>query len=135
MLSSVTPDVLVQFIPSPDHGVWHLGPVPIRGYALSIILGIVAAIWIGEKRWVARGGRAGEVSDVAIWAVPFGLVGGRLYHVVTDPARYFGTDGNPVAVLYVWQGGLGIWGAIALGGPRMVSIVDRRGLEERREHA
>jgi len=104
------------FIPSPSQGVWHLGPVPIRGYALCIILGVVAAIWIGERRWPARGGVRGQVSDIAIWAVPFGLVGGRLYHVITDPARYFGHDGNPVAVLYVWQGGLGIWGAIALGG-------------------
>jgi prolipoprotein diacylglyceryl transferase len=103
------------FIPSPSQGVWHLGPIPIRGYALCIILGVVAAIWIGERRWAARGGVRGQVSDIAIWAVPFGLVGGRLYHVITDPARYFGHDGNPVAVLYVWQGGLGIWGAIALG--------------------
>ena len=104
------------FIPSPSQGVWHLGPIPIRGYALCIILGVVAAIWIGERRWAARGGVRGQVSDIAIWAVPFGLVGGRLYHVITDPARYFGHDGNPAAVLYVWQGGLGIWGAIALGG-------------------
>ena len=66
MLMPVTPDLVLQFlvlsIPSPSESVWHLGPVPIRGYALSIILGIVAAIWIGEKRWVARGGRSGEVS-------------------------------------------------------------------------
>ena len=68
-------------IPSPSQGVWDLGPVPIRGYALCIIAGIVAAIWIGERRWVARGGEPGEVSDLALWAVPFGLVGGRLYHV------------------------------------------------------
>jgi prolipoprotein diacylglyceryl transferase len=104
------------FIPSPSQGVWHLGPLPIRGYALCIILGVVVAIWMGERRWPARGGVRGQVSDIAIWAVPFGLVGGRLYHVITDPARYFGTNGDPVAVLYVWQGGLGIWGAIALGG-------------------
>ncbi len=104
------------FIPSPSQGVWHLGPLPIRGYALCIILGVVVAIWIGERRWSERGGTRGQVSDIAIWAVPFGLVGGRLYHVITDPARYFGTDGDPVSVLYVWQGGLGIWGAVALGG-------------------
>ena len=104
------------FIPSPSQGVWHLGPLPIRGYALCIILGVVVAIWMGERRWVARGGARGQVSDIAIWAVPFGLVGGRLYHVITDPARYFGRFGDPVTALYVWQGGLGIWGAIALGG-------------------
>ena len=73
------------------------------------------AIWIGERRWVARGGIAGEVSDLAIWAVPFGLVGGRLYHVMTDWQLYFGEGRNPVTALYVWRGGLGIWGAIALG--------------------
>ena len=94
-------------IPSPGQGVWHLGPVPIRGYALCIILGVVAAIWIGERRWVARGGRAGEVRDIAIWAVPFGLVGGRLYHVITDHDLYFGEGGDPVEALYVWRGGLG----------------------------
>ena len=108
--------LIPQFIPSPSEGVWHLGGLPIRGYALCIILGVVAAIWVGERRFPARGGVKGQVSDIAIWAVPFGLVGGRLYHVITDPARYFGTDGDPVAALYVWQGGLGIWGAIALGG-------------------
>nr|WP_202387424.1 prolipoprotein diacylglyceryl transferase [Nocardioides flavescens] len=103
------------FIPSPSNGVWHLGPLPIRGYALAIILGIVAAIWIGERRWQARGGEAGQVQDFAIWAVPFGLVGGRLYHVATDHELYFGPDGNPWAVFFVWRGGLGVWGSIALG--------------------
>ena len=77
-------------IPSPSSGIWYLGPVPIRGYAIAIILGILAAIWIGERRWVARGGTAGEIGDLAIWAVPFGLVGGRIYHVVTDSQLYFG---------------------------------------------
>lgn len=102
-------------IPSPDQGVWHLGPVPVRGYALAIILGIVAAIWIGERRWVARGGRSGEVQDLAIWAVPFGLVGARLYHVATDHGLYFGEGRTPWSALYVWQGGLGVWGGIAGG--------------------
>ena len=102
-------------IPSPDQGTWYLGPLPIRAYALCIIAGILAAIWIGERRWVARGGTDGEVSDLALWAIPFGLVGGRLYHVVTDYENYFGEGRNPWAALYVWQGGLGVWGAISLG--------------------
>ena len=106
---------MIFTIPSPSDGVWNLGPVPIRGYALCIILGIVAAIWIGERRWVARGGRAGDVQDIAIWAVPFGIVGARLYHVATDWERYFGDGENPVTALYVWRGGLGIWGGVALG--------------------
>ena len=115
MPAPVSPLVTLLSIPSPADGVWNLGPVPIRAYALCIILGIVFAIWLGERRWVARGGLPGEVSDLAIWGVPFGLVGGRLYHVVTDWELYFGEGRNPVTALYVWRGGLGIWGAVALG--------------------
>jgi prolipoprotein diacylglyceryl transferase len=115
-------------IPSPSQGVWHLGPVPIRAYALCIIAGIVLAIVIGERRWVARGGKAGEMQDVAIWAVPFGLVGGRLDHVITDNDLYFGHDKNPVAALYVWRGGLGIWGAVARGALGVWLVCRRKGL-------
>ncbi|MGH3934641.1 MAG: prolipoprotein diacylglyceryl transferase [Pseudonocardiaceae bacterium] len=102
-------------MPSPDRGVWYLGAVPIRAYALCIIAGIVMAILWGERRWQARGGRPGTVTDIAAFAVPFGLVGGRLYHVATDWQKYFGPGGDPVDALKIWQGGLGIWGAIALG--------------------
>jgi prolipoprotein diacylglyceryl transferase len=112
----VIPQLLGQFIPSPGRGVWHIGPLPIRAYALCIILGIIVAVWLGERRWAARGGRPGQVGDMAVWAVPFGIVGGRLYHVITDNGRYFGHGKSPISALYVWQGGLGIWGAIALGG-------------------
>ncbi|MFD4642501.1 prolipoprotein diacylglyceryl transferase [Lentzea sp. NPDC058436] len=108
-------DALLATIPSPDRGVWYLGPLPIRAYALCIIAGIIVAIWWGERRWVARGGIKGEVTDIAVWAVPFGLVGGRLYHVITDNQKYFGPGKNPLAALEIWNGGLGIWGAIALG--------------------
>jgi prolipoprotein diacylglyceryl transferase len=102
-------------IPSPSQGVWYAGPVPIRAYALAIIVGILVAVWWGERRWTARGGTRGQVGDVAVWAVPFGVVGGRLYHVATSPERYFGAGGDPWRVLRSWEGGLGIWGAIALG--------------------
>jgi prolipoprotein diacylglyceryl transferase len=119
----------VLSIPSPADGVWNLGPVPIRGYALCIILGIVAAIWIGERRWVARGGSPGEVSDLAVWAVPFGLVGGRLYHVATDYQLYFGEESNPVSALYLWRGGLGVWGAIAMGALGVVIGARRKGIK------
>jgi prolipoprotein diacylglyceryltransferase len=128
VLPDLLPDLLPLTIPSPSQGVWYLGPVPIRGYALSIILGIVAAIWIGERRWIARGGRSGEVTDLALWAVPFGLVGGRLYHVATDYQLYFGDDRNPVTALYVWRGGLGIWGAVALGAVGVMIGAHRSGI-------
>lgn len=106
---------LLAGIPSPSEAVWHLGPVPVRAYALAILAGIGLAIWLGDRRWRARGGRSGEVADIAVWAVPFGIVGGRLYHVVSSPDAYFGPGGDPVRALFIWQGGLGIWGAIALG--------------------
>ncbi len=102
-------------IPSPDQGVWHLGPVPLRAYAFCIILGIVVAVWLTDRRWQARGGSAGAVGDVAIWAVPFGIVGGRIYHVLSSPQAYFGEGGHPVDALKIWNGGLGIWGAVTLG--------------------
>ena len=112
----MTTTVLASF-PSPGQGVWYLGPVPIRAYALCIIAGIIAALVIGDRRWAARGGERGVIYDVALWAVPFGLIGGRLYHVLTDWKTYFGPDGAGLgAALRIWEGGLGIWGAIALGG-------------------
>src|SRR4029078_9365800 len=103
-------------IPSPSQGVWHLGPFPVRAYAFCIIAGVVLAVWLGEKRWVARGGRSGDVTEIATWMVPMGILGGRIYHVLTTPQPYFGHAGDPIRALYVWEGGLGIWGAIALGG-------------------
>ena len=107
---------VLAFIPSPSQGVWHLGPVPIRAYALCIMVGIIVAVWWGSRRWQARGGQPGEVIDVALWAVPFGLVGGRLYHVLTDWETYFGPGGKGLGAAFrVWDGGLGIWGAVALG--------------------
>ena len=120
--------MLLASIPSPDRGVWHLGPVPIRAYALCIIAGIVVAIGWGERRWRARGGESGTVTDVAVFAVPFGLVGGRLYHVATDWPTYFGPGADPLDALKIWQGGLGIWGAVALGGVGAWIACRRRGI-------
>lgn len=115
-VAPVTDGTVLAYIPSPPQGVWYLGPVPIRAYALFIIVGIVVAVWWGSRRWRARGGQPGEVVDVALWAVPFGLIGGRLYHVLTDWSTYFGAGGKGLgAVFRIWDGGLGIWGAVALG--------------------
>ncbi|MDQ3113479.1 MAG: prolipoprotein diacylglyceryl transferase [Actinomycetota bacterium] len=108
--------MLLTSIPSPADGVWNLGPVPLRAYAMCIIAGIFIAVWVGQRRWEDRGGDRALISDVAIWAVPFGIVGGRLYHVISSPDAYFGAGGNPIKAFAVWEGGLGIWGAIALGG-------------------
>jgi prolipoprotein diacylglyceryl transferase len=97
--------------------VWHLGPIPLRAYALCIVAGIFVAIALATRRMVQRGGRSEDVWDVAGWAIVFGVIGGRLYHVVTDPELYF--EGkphtSPIDAFKIWDGGLGIWGAIALG--------------------
>ena len=102
-------------IPSPSRGVWYLGPVPIRAYALCILAGIVVATWLTRRRWAAAGRDPEQVLDIAFWAVPFGIVGGRLYHVISDPELYFARGRDPIRALYIWDGGLGIWGAVALG--------------------
>jgi prolipoprotein diacylglyceryl transferase len=108
--------------------VWNLGFFPIRGYALAIIVGIFAAIIIGNRRYVARGGQAGVIADMAIWAVPFGIVGGRIYHVLTSWGTYFGPGGDPSRAIKVWEGGLGIWGAVLFGSVGVWIGARRKGL-------
>jgi prolipoprotein diacylglyceryl transferase len=94
----------------------EIGPLTIHYYALCIITGIAVAIWLSDKRFRAQtvNGKS-VVSEVAITAVPAGIIGGRIYHVVSSPADYFGANGEPLDALKIWQGGLGIWGAISLG--------------------
>ncbi len=116
------------FIPSPPTGVWQLGPLPIRAYALCIIAGIVVATLITTRRWVARGGRPDTVESVIVVAIPFGIVGARLYHVITDYELYFGPGRHPVDALKIWNGGLGIWGAVALGALGGWLVARRRGI-------
>jgi prolipoprotein diacylglyceryl transferase len=106
---------VIAAIPSPTVAGFHLGPLLIRAYALCILAGIVVAVWMAGRRLLDRGGRAEQALDVAAWAVPFGIVGGRLYHVVTTPQPYFGEGGHPLNAFKIWEGGLGIWGAVALG--------------------
>jgi prolipoprotein diacylglyceryl transferase len=98
-------------IPSPSVSGFHIGPVEIHVYALMYLIGIALAIWITRRRWQARGGNPDLVADVAIWAVPAGIIGGRIYFDITTPMDiphvWYG-------VFAVWDGGLGIWGGIAL---------------------
>jgi len=92
-----------------------LGGVTIHYYALCILLAIAVAIWIGKVRYVRAGGIGSEIYDLAIYVVPAGIIGGRFYHVITTPELYFGRRGNILAAFKIWQGGMGIWGAIGLG--------------------
>jgi prolipoprotein diacylglyceryl transferase len=102
-------------LPSPSTAVWQIGPLPLRAYALCIIAGIVVACVVTERRLRARGVAPGAVLDIAVWAVPTGIVGARIYHVITSPEKYFGAGGEPLKAFYIWEGGLGIWGAVAGG--------------------
>ncbi|WP_373364402.1 prolipoprotein diacylglyceryl transferase [Corynebacterium ulcerans] len=92
-----------------------LAGIPIRAYALCIITGFIIAVWIGSKRYVKRGGNPDVVIDAAIVAMISGVIGGRLYHVITDHQKYFCDDCNPVDAFKITNGGLGIWGAVFLG--------------------
>ncbi len=115
MASPMTTEYLAT-IPSPPQGVWHLGPVPLRAYALCILIGIVIAVWWTVRRYAARGGVGDTVIDCAIAAVPAGIIGGRVYHVITDHERYFGEGKHWTDAFNITAGGLGIWGAVVLGG-------------------
>ncbi len=115
LIYGVHVQILEAAIPSPTVSVIRIGPLPIHLYALCIVVGILFALWLTDRRWRARGGAEHQVGDVAGWAVLFGIVGGRLYHVITDPELYFTSGRNPLDAFKIWDGGLGIWGAVALG--------------------
>ncbi|GAB3205934.1 prolipoprotein diacylglyceryl transferase [Marinactinospora thermotolerans DSM 45154] len=115
-------------IPSPDVSAFQLGPLTIHFYALCILAGVIAAVYWSERRWQAMGGQAGTIMDLAVPAVLLGLVGGRLYHVITDYQLYFGPGKEPIRALFIWEGGLGIWGAIPMGALGVWLVARRRGL-------
>lgn len=107
---------MLKAFPTPPNSVLEIGPLTIHYYALCIITGVAVAVWLGDKRFCKQtlNGQS-VVSEVAITAVPTGIIGGRIYHVVSSPTDYFGPHGHPLDALKIWQGGLGIWGAISLG--------------------
>lgn len=104
-----------SFIYTPSSSVLEFGFLTIHYYAMCILLGIIVAIWVTRKRYQALGGNPEEISNLAVIVIPIGIIGGRLYHVITSPQKYFGSGGSPLSALKIWQGGLGIWGAISLG--------------------
>jgi prolipoprotein diacylglyceryl transferase len=107
---------LLLAFPTPSSSALEIGPLTIHYYALCIITGVAVAIWLGDKRFRAAAPLGAHVvSEVAITAVPAGVIGGRIYHLITSPAAYFGSNGHPLDAFKIWEGGLGIWGAISLG--------------------
>ncbi len=115
-------------IPSPEISTLNLGPLTIHFYALCILAGVVVAVFWSERRWAAMGGEKGTIMDLAVPAVLLGLVGGRLYHVISDYQLYFGEGREPIRALFIWEGGLGIWGAIPLGALGVWWLARKRGL-------
>ena len=93
----------------------EIGPLTIHFYALCILIGIIFAVWLGRVRYEKLGGNPEDISEAATWAIPAGIIGGRIYHVITSPEKYFGKNGTPADAFKIWEGGLGIWGAISLG--------------------
>jgi prolipoprotein diacylglyceryl transferase len=103
----------LAYIPSPHSGVVHLGPLTLHMYGLTLLVAILACIWLTGRRWVAMGGEWDLVTRVAVWGVGFGIVGARAYHDITSWSEV----PNPKwkGIFEVWEGGLGVWGGIALG--------------------
>ncbi len=103
---------MLGYIPSPPSNGISLGPLRLHMYGLLIVAGVFAAVWLADRRWRSRGGEPGTFAAIAIWGVPGGLIGARIYHIVTDYELY---THHPIGALEIWQGGLGIWGGIAGG--------------------
>ena len=115
----------VAFLPSPSRSLWHVGPIPLRAYPICVVLGIIVGLWIASRRYRMVGGRPGMILDIATVAIPVGLLGARLYSVLTDIGFYFGHGRDWVNVFRIWDGGLGIPGAVA-GGALGAWLVCRR---------
>lgn len=106
---------IISAIPSPDVSYIELGPLRIHFYALFILAGIVLALILTESRLKARGAESGIALDISLWAIPFGILGGRFFHVLTHPNDYFFPGADLLAVFRIWEGGLAIYGALILG--------------------
>lgn len=105
----------LAYIPSPTISQFSIGPATIHIYALCILMGIVLAVWITTTRWKKLGGNFDQVLDITLVSVPAGIIGARLYHIITTPERFFGPDGDWTEMFRIWNGGLGIWGGVLFG--------------------
>ncbi|EEH64076.1 prolipoprotein diacylglyceryl transferase [Gleimia coleocanis DSM 15436] len=116
-------------IPSPSQGVWYLGPIPFRAYGMIIATGMLVAVYLTRLRYARRGGDPEVVYDVALFAIIFGVLGARLYHVTTNWQPYFGKDGSLIEILYIWHGGLAIMGGVLAGSAAALLVLRRKGLK------
>jgi prolipoprotein diacylglyceryl transferase len=114
---------MTAFIPSPSANGFHIGPFFVHAYGLMYVLAVAAAILISRRRWAKAGGDPNLPQEVAIWAFPAGLIGGRIYFLITTPSQIPPHWWGPFAI---WQGGLGIWGGVAGGAAVGLWVVHRR---------
>jgi prolipoprotein diacylglyceryl transferase len=119
----------VAYLPSPASGVWHLGVIPVRAYALCVLAAVLVGLWLTDWRYRRAGGQPGVILDLATVAVPVGLVGARAYSVLTDFHRYFGPGRDWTDVLRVWDGGMGVAAAVAAGAVAAWAYCRRTGVE------
>jgi prolipoprotein diacylglyceryl transferase len=124
-LANSLPGVLAS-IPSPSENVLHLGPVPLHMYGLMLAVGVLVAARVAEVRWVRRGHPAKEFTDIVVWIVIAGVIGARVYHVVTDYQLF---EDDPLKAVRIWEGGLGIWGAVVGGAIAAIVLCRRRHLD------
>lgn len=115
-------------IPSPSWSGFDVGPITIHAYALCLLTGIIVAWAWSKRRFVARGGSGDTFEEIMLVTVVFGVVGARLYHVITDHQLYFGPGRNPWDALAIWKGGLGIWGAVGVGALAAYLMCRRKGV-------
>lgn len=119
--------IIAAALPSPPVGTIWLGPVPLRAYGILMVTGMIVAAWVTYVRYRSAGGEGDVVLDTTMWAIPFGIVGARIYHVITTPSGYFGPNEDPWAILRIWEGGLAIYGAVAFGAVGAVIGLRRAG--------
>jgi prolipoprotein diacylglyceryl transferase len=113
-------------LPSPSSNAIEIGPFDLRAYGVMIALGVFAAVWLSTRRWERQGGDPAVIQQLALWAIPSGVVGARLYHVITDFDRFRGNYGE---IPQIWHGGLGVWGAVAGGALGVLYVARRDGLD------
>lgn len=116
---------VLAYLPSPSVDALHIGPIQLRLYGLAIAIGVIAAVAVAQRRWEARGGNPDDIATIALWAVPAGVIGARLYHVLTDWRTY---QSDPLEAFAIWHGGLGIPGGVIAGVATGAFVAKRRGL-------
>lgn len=105
----------LALLPSPSWTGFSLGPVTVHAYALFLLLGIAVAMWLTVRRWEAKGGHAEDVWTMAMFAIPAGIIGARVFYVASVPGPYLGADGSLLQVFRIWDGGLSVWGTLVFG--------------------